>query len=85
MNFLLFIFGFLNSISMTFIPNPDYCALLEANDNFNRQVRAGKAKYTSPEYQQLQKRLLAIELSISSQEIIDHAAYMFPKVGEGGS
>jgi hypothetical protein len=65
----------------TFIPDYEYCDLLKENASFHLKTRAGKSSYQSPEYKTLQSRLLQIELRISAQSIIDHAAYLFPKVG----
>lgn len=60
--------------------NQEYCDLLLENQEYHKKVSSGKATYNSREYAALQKKLLAIELTISSKEIIEHAAYLFPEV-----
>jgi hypothetical protein len=65
---------------LTFTPDPEYASLLMKNSGFHIRVRHGKASYSSDEYRSMQKRLLEIELSLTSEEIIKHAEYLFPKV-----
>lgn len=65
-----------------FIPNKRYSELLIANSNFHVKVRAGKANYTSGEFRDMQRELTDIERVMPSEEIIQHAEYLFPKVGE---
>lgn len=72
----------LKIIRMSFIPNPDYCSLLKENASFHIKVREGKGSYLSPEYRALQRKLTDHEIKLSSTEIIQHAEYMFPKVGD---
>ena len=65
---------------MAFVANYEYCDLLKDNAAFHVKVQTGKANYKSVEHKELQSRLLQIELRISSQDIISHAAYCFPRI-----
>lgn len=69
-------------MTRNFIKNERYSELLISNSAFHVKVRSGKANYFSDEYKNMQKELTDIERNMPSQEIINHAELLFPKVGE---
>lgn len=57
--------------------NKEYLKLLKDNDAFNKRREVG-----TPAHRELQRKLLDIELKMSSKEIIRHTEIAFPNVQE---
>jgi hypothetical protein len=57
-----------------FTPNEDYIKLLTQHASLSKKLRA----YATDEYKWLQKKLLKIELEISTNDIIQNTKIAFP-------